>query len=561
MSFRRFLVWARKLYRWVLRSFTHSLQVRVVSVTIVFTIVAIYGVGAYLSQQIARGLFESKLATVSAQTNGYVAELESLTGMTDSQEATDTLNAQLRSMLTRTSTQLRSVGIESLSTNSSVPPLLALNAAAEPPEVADASQLLYDELRQSPAGQQKFQSVHFADTDAPGLVMAQRVTVTGQGDFVLYVVADLQEEQGTLNFVQRALHVSGAVLIILVGGVAWLVTRFVVVPVRAGSEVARKLADGDLDERMPVSGQDEIATLAQSFNDMADNLQNQIERMERLTVLQRQFVSDVSHELRTPLTTIHIASDMIYDSREDFDESTRRSAELLKSQVERFETLLGDLLEISRHDAGAAQLAAKPVNITEIVTGVVGSVTMVAEQAGTEILVHAPSAPVMAEADRIRISRIVNNLVVNAIEHGERKRIDIYVGSNAQAVAVSVRDHGVGMTDDQVENVFDRFWRADPSRKRTLGGSGLGMAIALEDAHLHNGWLQVWSRKGDGTCFRLTIPRRSGQTITRSPLPLPPADAHVQGTSLVAGPSTSDGSVRVQTGSIPIVVETAQDGG
>lgn len=554
MSWRRVQAWIRILFRWVVRTFTHSLQVRVVSVTIVFTIVAIYGVGAYLSQQIARGLFESKQSDVSATTNGYVAELEALSGLSDSQEAADALNAQLRSMLSRSSLQLQSIALEPVG-NSKVPPLVAITTGYEPISVSDISPELRESIRESPAGYQKFQSVQLEGTEGPGLIVAQRLTVNGQGDFVLYTVADLKEEQDTLDFVQRALAVSGVVLIVLVGGVAWLVTRFVVVPVKAGSEVARKIADGDLNQRMPVSGNDEIATLAQSFNDMADNLQDQIERMERLTVLQRQFVSDVSHELRTPLTTIHIASDMIFESRDEFDESTRRSAELLNSQVERFETLLGDLLEISRHDAGAANLLAKPVDMTEIVSEVGESVSMVADQANTEILIHAPSAPVMAEADRIRISRIVNNLVVNAVEHGEENRIDVYVGSNAQAVAVSVRDHGIGMTDEQLENVFDRFWRADPSRKRTLGGSGLGLAISLEDAHLHNGWLQVWSRKGDGTCFRLTIPRRAGSTITRSPLPLPPADARVQGASIVAGPSTSDGSVRVHTGSIPIVVE------
>lgn len=114
------------------------------------------------------------------------------------------------------------------------------------------------------------------------------------------------------------------------------------------------------------------------------------------------------------------------------------------------------------------------------------------------------------------------------------------------------------MNEEQVEHVFDRFWRADPARKRTLGGSGLGLAISLEDAHLHNGWLQVWGKLGEGSCFRLTIPRRPDQEITSSPLPLPPRDAQIQGAALVAGPLSSDGSVRIQTGSIPIVVEADQ---
>ncbi|MGO1311908.1 MAG: ATP-binding protein, partial [Brevibacterium aurantiacum] len=282
--------------------------------------------------------------------------------------------------------------------------------------------------------------------------------------------------------------------------------------------------------------------------------------LTELSYVQQRFVSDVSHELRTPLTTIRAAADLIYDARDDLDPVTSRSAELLNSQAERFDNLLSDLLEISRYDAGAAALVAKPVDVGAIVTSIIETVSMVADQMSTNIVVHAPSSPVMAEVDRVRITRIVRNLVVNAIEHGESNPIDIYVASNAEAVAVSVRDHGVGMNEEQVEHVFDRFWRADPARKRTLGGSGLGLAISLEDAHLHNGWLQVWGKLGEGSCFRLTIPRRPDQEITSSPLPLPPRDAQIQGAALVAGPLSSDGSVRIQTGSIPIVVETGQTG-
>jgi two-component system, OmpR family, sensor histidine kinase MtrB len=544
-------------YRWVAGAFTRSLQFRIVVLTIVLTMVAIYGVGTYMSQQIARGLFEAKLTAVSAQTAGYTAELQSLSALDDDQALAEALNTQLRSMLSRSPTPLRSIALEPQERSASVPPLLTLVSGEESIPVSDLPDAYLAAVDRAGPGEQLYQSVTLPD-QSPGLVVAQQVAIPSAGQFELFVVADLQEEQNTLDFVLRAMLVAALVLVVLVGAVAWIVTRLVVVSVCTCAEGARRLASGDLDQRMPVQGQDEIATLAQSFNDMADNLQDQITRMEQLTVLQRQFVSDVSHELRTPLTTIRIASDMIYESRDEFDESTSRSAELLQSQVERFEVLLGDLLEISRHDAGAAALDAKPTDIGEVVTSVLDTLSVIAAQAGTELLLHAPSSPVMAEVDRVRITRVVRNLVVNAIEHGEKERIDIYVAANAEAVAVSVRDHGIGMSEEQVEHVFDRFWRADPSRRRTLGGSGLGLAISLEDARLHDGWLQAWGRTGEGSCFRLTLPRRQGQAITSSPLPLPPADAHVQGTSLVAGPSTSDGSVRIQTGSIPIVVDTSE---
>lgn len=541
------------LTRWLVSLFSRSLQVRIVVLTVLLTLVSIFGVGTYMTQVISRGLFESKLSAVSEQTSTYVAQLESIASEDDLSEA---LNVQLQSMYSRSPSPLRSISLEPRDENSRVVPITVLDTTRGAPHVDELPESFRQQVAETVVDQQRYLSIDLGDdTEVPGLVLVQPVSVSGAGQFELYVIADLSEEQATLNFVTRAAMVAGVVLVVLVGAVGLLVSRLVVTPVRTGAEVAREIADGDLDRRMPVAGRDEISQLAQSFNDMADSMQEQITRMERLTVLQRQFVSDVSHELRTPLTTIHIASDMLYEVRDELDESARRSAELLNSQVDRFEQLLGDLLEISRYDAGAAELVVRPHDLRDIVSGVIETVQVVAEQTGTDLRVHAPGTPVMAELDRVRITRVVRNLIVNAVEHGDGKPIDIHVGANAEGAAVSVRDHGVGMRADHVEHVFDRFWRADPSRKRTLGGSGLGLAIALEDAHLHGGWLQAWGELGEGSCFRLTIPRRSGQTITTSPLPLPPADAGPR-SALVAGPPTSDGSMRIQTGSIPIVVDT-----
>jgi two-component system, OmpR family, sensor histidine kinase MtrB len=127
--------------------------------------------------------------------------------------------------------------------------------------------------------------------------------------------------------------------------------------------------------------------------------------------------------------------------------------------------------------------------------------------------------------DARRIRRILQNLLGNAIDHGEGRPIDVHVDSDATAVAIAVRDHGIGMSPTDAERVFDRFWRADPSRQRTTGGTGLGLAISQEDAVVHGGRLEVWSAPGEGSCFRLTLPRVRGQVLRGSPLELPPADS------------------------------------
>jgi two-component system sensor histidine kinase MtrB len=128
----------------------------------------------------------------------------------------------------------------------------------------------------------------------------------------------------------------------------------------------------------------------------------------------------------------------------------------------------------------------------------------------------------VAEVDRRRVARILRNLLVNAVEHGEGKDVVVTVAADSDAVAVAVRDHGVGLGPGEDQLVFERFWRADPARARTTGGTGLGLAIALEDARLHGGWLQAWGERGKGSVFRLTVPRVASQVIAGSPLPLEP---------------------------------------
>ena len=290
-------------------------------------------------------------------------------------------------------------------------------------------------------------------------------------------------------------------------GLAWLVARQVVTPVRMARRVAERLAAGHLQERLRVTGEDDLARLATSFNQMASNLQKQIRQLEELSRLQRRFVSDVSHELRTPLTTVRMASDVLHDARGSFDPGTARAAELLQTELDRFETLLADLLEISRFDAGAAVLEADDVNLVDVAHRVVDMTRALADQRDTRVLVDSPDHPCLAEADVRRVERIVRNLVTNAIDHAESRDIHILVGGDEHSAAIAVRDHGVGLGPGESAMVFNRFWRADPARARTSGGTGLGLSISLEDTHLHGGWLQAWGRPGEGSQFRLTLPR------------------------------------------------------
>jgi two-component system sensor histidine kinase MtrB len=225
----------------------------------------------------------------------------------------------------------------------------------------------------------------------------------------------------------------------------------------------------------------------------------------------------------------------LYDARERFDGATARSAELLQVQLDRFELLLTDLLEISRFDAGAAVLEIAEADLADVARRVIEATSALADDRGTRVTLVSTGPPALVQVDVRRIERIVRNLVVNAVEYGQGKPVELRVAANDTAAALAVGDHGIGLKPGEDVLVFTRFWRADPARSKTSGGTGLGLAIAVEDARLHGGKLQAWGQPGEGAVFRLTLPRRAGADYTMSPLPLGPQDAPSATSSQTSG--------------------------
>lgn len=364
-----------------------------------------------------------------------------------------------------------------------------------------------------------------SDEGEPALIVGKRLYDVNGKPYQLYYLFPFTQEEKSLSLVKGTLTTAGVFVVVLLGAIAWLVVRQIVTPVRMAASISERLAAGVLQERMKVTGEDDIARLGEAFNKMAQTLQVKIQQLEELSRMQRRFVSDVSHELRTPLTTVRMAADVIHEARDGFDPVTARSAELLFGQLDRFESLLADLLEISRFDAGAAALEAEPIDLRDVVNRVVEGALPLADRKGSRLLVRGGEQPVIAEADARRVERVLRNLVVNAVEHGEGRDVVVRLGVAGGAVAVAVRDYGVGLKPGEAARVFNRFWRADPARARTTGGTGLGLSIAVEDARLHGGWLQAWGEPGGGSQFRLTLPRTAGESLRGSPIPLEPEDS------------------------------------
>ncbi len=372
----------------------------------------------------------------------------------------------------------------------------------------------------------------------PGIVVGSSLELpAGAGTYDLFIGYNLSDTQETLEFIQRTLLITAAAMMAFIGILVWIMSRIVFRPIRAAADASRRLAAGEDDARMPQLNDEHFDVLSDGFNEMADTLQARIDELDTLSEMQQRFVSDVSHELRTPLTTIRLASQVMENSTEGLEPAQQRAVEVLGTQIDRFESLLTDLLEISRYDAGRVSLDTEPTALVALVEEAVEGLRPLSD---SPIEVRAQGGYVTIDVDARRIRRIVSNLVGNAIEHGEGRPIVVTIDSNAGAVAVTVRDWGIGMRAEAVEHVFDRFWRADPSRKRTLGGTGLGLAIAREDATVHGGFLEAWSRPGVGSNFRLTLPRGEGVTAFVSPLPLVPDEVAAE----EGDPKTTGGWLR-----------------
>lgn len=472
------------------------MQFRTVVTTLLIASVAVVGVGGYLAGQISNGLFNERLAQ---------AQQESARGATQVQDSFSnaSLSDQPR-VATYVGDTLRLLELGGADDSRKylmvkIPGQNSRLAVSSSDSGGVTTAIIPDELRkavQADPDSQFWQSISLPTGESgfnPAVVVGSQVELL-RTNYELYMIYDLNSAQVTLNYIQSVLWLAGAILLVLIGAIAWYVTRTVVKPVSEAAAVSEKLAAGELEERMAVTGEDEMARLATSFNKMATSLQDQITALGTLSEMQQRFVSDVSHELRTPLTTVRMAAEVLYDAREDFDPINKRSSELLFHQVERFELLLADLLEISRFDAGVADLDAELLDIFSVIHSVIDGAMPVAEANKSELSVvtRLRNHKCVVEMDSRRIDRILRNLVLNALEHSEGNPVKIYVSADENAVAVAVRDYGIGMSPDAVGHVFDRFWRADSARARTTGGSGLGLSIAMEDARLHDGWLDAW---------------------------------------------------------------------
>ncbi len=331
-------------------------------------------------------------------------------------------------------------------------------------------------------------------TGRPRLIVGGRVGSSGPA---LYFVRDVTVIEEGLTQLRLALVGGALILILLALLAARVIARGVLAPVEAASRAAERIERGDLSARVPVASNDEFGTWAERFNRMAEALADTIGRLEAAEAQNRRFVADVAHELRTPLAALVAEASILRDHLDALPAESRRAGELLVADVGRLRTLVDELMELSRFDARAERIALEPIDLRRLVE----TVTAARLPEATLVL---PRDPFVVDTDPRRLERILGNLLDNAREHAPGAPVEVTLTADAGEIVLAVADRGPGVPADEVGRLFERFYKADPSRQG--GSSGLGLAIAAEHAALLGGTLTATAHPDGGLRIVLRVP-------------------------------------------------------
>jgi two-component system sensor histidine kinase MtrB len=332
------------------------------------------------------------------------------------------------------------------------------------------------------------------DTQRPRIIFGSRIPKSeGEGTGEAYFAYSTAKVTRTLNQLSKIfLAVIGAAAL-AAGAVGMRLAAATIRPLRLAAEAARRVADGNLETRLDVSGEDELGRLANAFNEMTHALEERIAR-------ERRFVADVSHELRTPLTSLKTSIDFLAQRTDDIPEKFRGALGLASEEVRSLQRLVDDLLELSRVDAGGVLVEREDVDLVNFAHELARR-----RAPGANVLVTGPDELVV-RTDKMRLERVVGNLLENAVFHGGEGFVRIDLGQSNGTARIAVSDEGPGIEAEKLQMIFQRFWRGDSSRQRDGRiGAGLGLSIARENATVIGAEIAVESEPGRGTCFEVTL--------------------------------------------------------
>jgi len=301
------------------------------------------------------------------------------------------------------------------------------------------------------------------------------------------------------------------ILLVFASGIAMVLGYFLSTTVTERIQLlksaAEKLAEGDLQTRVPVQGRDEVAGLAATFNQMAEQLQAADQKQRELESLRRDLIAWVSHDLQTPLTSMRAILEALSDGVVEDPETVKRYLNTAQRDVRSLSALIDDLFQMAQLDAGGFPLHRAKASLGDLVSDTLESFTELAKQQEVKLEGNVDSDVDPVLMDTQAIGRVLNNLISNSLRHTSNNgRVSVWVRRTTQGVEVTVSDTGAGIRADDLPHIFERFYRGEKSRNRSTGGAGLGLAIARGIVQAHGGDIKVDSEIGKGTQFTFYIP-------------------------------------------------------
>lgn len=345
-----------------------------------------------------------------------------------------------------------------------------------------------------------------SDLSAPYMDVA--IPIAGSSSNYIIYIKDNKSTVSALSstlfsIIAEAMIIGLAISVIL----SLLLAKTMVTPIQSLTRAAEKVASGDFSGKLESDSNDEIGVLTRTFNNMANQLEKNIDDLRKSEAMRREFVANVSHELRTPITNIRSYAETLQENTNLPPEKAQNFLGVIVSESDRMTKIVQDLLTLSRFDAGSYAFTFEKFSLEKSLNSVYSAMLMEAQRHSHQFTldIKNPLPPIIG--DKARIEQVLINMISNAIKYThDGGRIAIQAGIRDELVWISVRDNGIGIPQEDVSKVFDRFYRVDKARSRESGGTGLGLSIAKEIVFRHNGNISLTSRQGKGTVITISLP-------------------------------------------------------
>ena len=327
------------------------------------------------------------------------------------------------------------------------------------------------------------------------------------GNYIVYIIDDKSSVRDLSSALFRIITDALLVGLIISALLSLLLAKAMVTPILSLTSAAERVASGDFSSKLNSDAQDEIGVLTRTFNGMAGQLEKTLDDLKKSESMRKEFVANVSHELRTPITSIRSYAETLQDSGNMPKETEKEFLGVIVKESDRMTNIVQDLLMLSRFDAGSIEFKFERFSFEKAIHDVYNAMLLEAQKHKHNFSVEFKTSIPEIIGDRARVEQVLINMVSNAIKYTrDGGSISITAGQKEDVVWVSVRDNGIGIPKEDVDKVFDRFYRVDKARSRESGGTGLGLSIVKEIVNRHNGKIDLSSRQGKGTVITMTLP-------------------------------------------------------